>query len=129
MGNRKDHISVRKQRQRKIKSDTVLHILFYCTFYSLFFLIIFILFLPIFIYILLLCFIFLHCPLSGPVLIYISLLILSCIIEYVKNKLTFNLEENQLCSSTAKYHPKIVPVAASCCGCVFQQQGLRDSSK
>ncbi len=31
-------------------------------------------------------FIFLHCPLSGPVLIYISLLIISCIIEYVMNK-------------------------------------------
>ncbi len=41
-----------------------------------------------------LCFIFLHCPLSGPVLIYIyiSLLIISCIIEYVKNKRTLNLE-------------------------------------
>ncbi len=33
-------------------------------------------------------FIFLHCPLSGPVLIYISLLIISCIIEYVMNKRT-----------------------------------------
>ncbi len=52
---------------------------------------IFILFLPIFIYILVLCFIFfLHCPLSGPVLIYISLLIICCIIEYVTNKRTLN---------------------------------------
>ncbi len=30
---------------------------------------------------LVLCFIFLHCPLSGPVLIYISLLIISCIMS------------------------------------------------
>ncbi len=35
-----------------------------------------------------LIFIFLLCPLSGPVLIYISLLIISCIIEYVTNKRT-----------------------------------------
>ncbi len=35
---------------------------------------------------------FLHCPLSGPVLIYISLLIISCIIEYETNKRTLNLE-------------------------------------
>ncbi len=34
----------------------------------------------------------LHCPLSGPDLIYISLLIISCIIEYVTNKRTLNLE-------------------------------------
>ncbi len=34
---------------------------------------------------------FLHCPLSGPVMIYISLLIISCIIEYVMNKRTLNL--------------------------------------
>ncbi len=47
----------------------------------------------IYIYSLVLCiiFIFLHCPLSGPVLIYISLLIISCIIEYMTNKRTFNL--------------------------------------
>ncbi len=46
----------------------------------------------IYIYYLVLCFIFifLHCPLSGPVLIYISLLIISCIIEYVTNKRTLN---------------------------------------
>ncbi len=45
----------------------------------------------IYIYSLVLCFIFLHCPLSGPVLTYISLLIISCIIEYVTNKITLNL--------------------------------------
>ncbi len=53
----------------------------------------FILFLPIFIYIFsCVMFHFLHCPLSGPVLIYISLLIISCIIEYVTNKRTLNLD-------------------------------------
>ncbi len=62
----------------------VLHILFYCTFYSLFFLI--------FIFYLYLCLSscvvshILHCPLSGPDLTYISLLIIFCIIEYVTNK-------------------------------------------
>ncbi len=40
-----------------------------------------------------LCLIFLHCPLSGPVLIDFSLLIISCIIEYVTNKRTLNLEQ------------------------------------
>ncbi len=34
----------------------------------------------------------LHCPLSGPDLIYISLLIMPCIIYYVTNKETLNLE-------------------------------------
>ncbi len=34
----------------------------------------------------------LHCPLSGPDLIYISLLIIFCIIEYVTNKKTLTLE-------------------------------------
>ncbi len=33
----------------------------------------------------------LHCPLSGPDLIYISLLIILCIIEYMTNKKTLNL--------------------------------------
>ncbi len=33
----------------------------------------------------------LHCPLSGPDLIYISLLIIPCIIYYVTNKETLNL--------------------------------------
>ncbi len=36
-------------------------------------------------------FILLHCPLSGPDLIYISLLIIPCIIYYVTNKETLNL--------------------------------------
>ncbi len=43
-------------------------------------------FLPVFIYILLCC--ILHCPLGGPDLIYISLRIIFCIIEYVMNKRT-----------------------------------------
>ncbi len=66
----------------------LLLILFHCFYLLLFF---FILFLPIFKY-MLLCyvssfiFIFLHCPLSGPVLTYISLLIIPCMIVYVTNK-------------------------------------------
>ncbi len=77
---------------------TVLHILFHCTFYPLLLLLLLLCFYSyLFIYILL-CYVsflflfFLHCPLSGPVLIYISLLIISCIIEYVTNKKTLNLE-------------------------------------
>ncbi len=38
-----------------------------------------------------LCFIFLHYPLSGPDLTYISLLIIFCIIEYVTNNRTLTL--------------------------------------
>ncbi len=70
---------------------TLLHILFYCTFYS-FFLFLFYLYLYI-----LSCVVLhiLHCPLSGPDLIYISLLIIFCIIEYVMNKKTLNLAEVQ----------------------------------
>ncbi len=71
----------------------VLHFLFYCTFYSYFS------FLPYTVYALVLCylhiiyiFILLHCPLSGPDLIYISLLIIPCIIYNVTNKETLNLE-------------------------------------
>ncbi len=37
-------------------------------------------------------FIILHCPLSGPDFTYISLLIIPCIIYYVTNKETLNLE-------------------------------------
>ncbi len=65
-------------------------ILFYCTFYSLFSRIFY----------LYLCLSscvvlhILHCPLSGPDLTYISLLIISCIIEYVMNKK--NLENEKL---------------------------------
>ncbi len=64
----------------------VLHFLFHCTLYSYFS------FLTI--YMLLCCvtfisfFILLHCPLSGPDLMYISLLIIPCIIYYVTNKET-----------------------------------------
>ncbi len=65
---------------------TVLHILLLILFYYLF--LFSFLFSPIFIYILL-CyvslFIFLHFPLSGPVLTYISLLIIPCVIVYVTN--------------------------------------------
>ncbi len=69
----------------------VLHFLFHCTFYSYFSFFT--------IYMLLCCvtfisfFIILHCPLSGPDLIYISLLIIPCIIYYVTNKETLNLEQ------------------------------------
>ncbi len=55
-------------------------------------------FLSIYIYALVLCyfyiifiFILLHCPLSGPDLIHISLLIIPCIIYYVTNKETLTL--------------------------------------
>ncbi len=44
-----------------------------------------------YLYIIFIC-ILLHCPLSGPDLIYISLLIIPCIIYYVTNKETLNLE-------------------------------------
>ncbi len=37
----------------------------------------------------------LHCPLSGPDLTYISLLIIPCIIYYVTNKETLNLEQRK----------------------------------
>ncbi len=69
---------------------TVLHILFHCTFYPLF---CFFYFILTYIYIysrVMFHFYVLHCPLSVPVLIYISLLIISCIIEYVTNKRTLN---------------------------------------
>ncbi len=80
-----------------------MHILVNCTFYSLFYFIFLLIFylIPSYIYIYspVLCFIFyfifLHCPLSGPVLTYISLLIIPCMIVYVTNKQepwTLNLE-------------------------------------
>ncbi len=68
----------------------VLHFLFHFTFYFYFSFFT--------IYMLLCCvtfisfFILLHCPLSGPDLMYISLLIIPCIIYYVTNKETLNLE-------------------------------------
>ncbi len=86
-----------------------LHILLCCTFYSIahfnlislfyhiyarvlcYFYIIFIK-IYIFFFIIYIFFILLHCPLSGPYLIYISLLIIPCIIYYVTNKETLNLE-------------------------------------
>ncbi len=73
---------------------TVFHILFHCTSYSLFYFIICSYFHShLYLYIFLLCyvslfycfFIFLHFPLSGPVLTYISLLIIPCMIVYVTN--------------------------------------------
>ncbi len=71
----------------------VLHFsLFYYTFYSLFF---FYLYIYIYIYscvvLRLYNFYSLHCPLSGPDLIYISLLIIPCIIYHVTNKETLTL--------------------------------------
>ncbi len=69
-----------------------LHILFVVHFYSIAHFTFFT-----YIYALVLCyfynfyFILLHCPLSGPDLIYISLLIIPCIIYYVTNKETLNL--------------------------------------
>ncbi len=66
---------------------SLLHILLLIFSYYFYFI-----FTYIYIYSLVLCLTFLHCPLSGPVLIYISLLIISCIIEYVTNKRTLKLE-------------------------------------
>ncbi len=43
-------------------------------------------------FILVCCVTYLHFPLSGPDLTYISLPIISCIIEYVTYKKTLNLE-------------------------------------
>ncbi len=68
-------------------------IVLFCTFYSIAHLTLISLFLPYTVYALVFCyfyrifiFILLHCPLSGPDLIYISLLIIPCIIYYVINK-------------------------------------------
>ncbi len=80
----------------------VLHILlFYCfaLFFILLHILLFISFVYLYIYIcscvVLLLYNFfysLHCPLSGPDLTYISLLIIPCIIYHVTNKETLNLE-------------------------------------
>ncbi len=76
-----------------------LHILFvlFCTFYSIAHFTLYFSFFT-YIYALVLCYfyitficIILHCPLSGPDLICISLLIIPCIIYYVTNKETLNL--------------------------------------
>ncbi len=67
-----------------------LHILLLILFYFIFYLFFYLIPTYIYIYSLVLCFIFylifLHCPLSGPVLTYISLLIIPCMIVYVTNK-------------------------------------------
>ncbi len=62
----------------------------YCIAHFTLFFLIFLFFTYIYIYSLVLR--ILHCPLSGPDLIYISLQIIFCIIEYVTNKRTLNLE-------------------------------------
>ncbi len=66
--------------------------LFYCTLYSLFLFFTYIYALVLCYFYIIFIFILLHCPLSGPDLIYISLLIIPCIIYYVTNKQTLNLE-------------------------------------
>ncbi len=69
----------------------VLHFSYSITHFTLYFF-----FLPIYIcscvVLLLYNFYSLHCPLSGPDLIYISLLIIPCIMYHVTNKETLNLE-------------------------------------
>ncbi len=88
-----------------------LHILLFCIFIPLHILLLFIFFYHI--YALVLCyflyfyFILLHCPLSGPDLIYISLLIIPCIIYYVTNKQTLNLQKthaNRKSTSKSRKH-------------------------
>ncbi len=69
---------------------TVLHILSHCRSHSLFYYLFLFSFSPIFIYILLcyvslIIFLFFYFPLSRPVLTYISLLIIPCMIVYVTN--------------------------------------------
>ncbi len=74
------------EQRAKIIFLSVLHILLFISFLT-------------FIYALVLCYfyiificILLHCPLGGPDLINISLLIIPCIIYYVTNKETLNLD-------------------------------------
>ncbi len=81
-----------------------LHILLVCNFYSIAHFTLYFSFFT-YIYALVFCyfyimfiFIILHCPLSGPDLIYISLLIIPCIIYYVTNKETLNLEPPLQCT-------------------------------
>ncbi len=91
-------LSVKKHLSRSGQnSRMLLHILLLIFSYYLYFI-----FTYIYICSLVLCFIFLHCPLSRPVLIYISLLIISCIIEYVTNKRTLNLGHNMQCLACNK---------------------------
>ncbi len=63
-------------------------LLFYCRFYSLFIFFTYIYALVLCYFYIIFIFVLLHCPLSGPDLIYISLLIIPCIIYYVTNKET-----------------------------------------
>ncbi len=96
------------------------HSILYCTFYfiahfTLFFLFLFLTYIYIYIYIYS-CVVLhiLHCPLSGPDPTYISLLIVSCIIEYVTNKknlepslrevVLFNSNKRMLCVTAVKLH-------------------------
>ncbi len=58
----------------------------------------------------------LHCPLSGPDLTYISLLIISCIIEYVSNKKTLNLEGMVFRRLTHLEHSEGIRMAESLTG-------------
>ncbi len=89
----------------KSQYTVLAHLICFCTSYCFaLFILLHILLLFLFfyhIYALVLCyfyiifiFILLHCPLSGPDLIYISLLIIPCIIYYVTNKETLNLDTN-----------------------------------
>ncbi len=114
---------------------TILHMLFDCTSYSSLFLrIIFVLFFTyIYVYSHVLCYIF-HCPLSGPDLIYISLLIMFCIIEYVMNK-TLNLEETffseKVCVVSNPYSRKLAEDdrSISGSGCVLMETLIVGSIK
>ncbi len=91
----------------------VLHFsLFYYTFYSLFLFFTYIYICSCVVY----NFYSLHCPLSGPDLIYISLLIIPCIIYYVTNKdtLTFTVI-NAFCVNLKHFQRKpIRPFPKSC---------------
>ncbi len=92
----------------------VLHFsLFYYTFYSLF---LFFTYICSCVVLLLYNFYSLHCPLSGPDLIYISLLIIPCIIYHVTNKetLTFTVI-NAFCVNLKHFQRKpIRPFPKSC---------------
>ncbi len=66
-----------------------------------------------------LTFIILHCPLSGPDLIYISLLIIPCRIYYVTNKQTLNLEP--ITSQISVYWFKNVSIGKVVCIMITHQ--------
>ncbi len=71
-------------------TQTQFHKHLLCTFYSVFIFFYHIYALVLCYFYIIFIFILLHCPLSGPDLIYISLLIIPCIIYYVTNKETLN---------------------------------------